>query len=194
MKRDSTRSASYRLPRRGGPARSAGDPAPTSKPAAPVDHDATLSALEEMDIKTLRQSWTAWLGGAPPSCQSGDVLRRLLAWSIQAERHGGLSREGRRRLKSLGATRGRGTEANAAPPVMLKPGTMITREWRGTLHRVYVLDAGFAYDGRQYGSLSEVARAIAGTRWSGPRFFGIETKRDRSTANATKSAEDAASS
>ena len=55
----------------------------------------------------------------------------------------------------------------------LKPGTVLTREWRGTLHKVHVLDPGFAHQGRTYRSLSEIARVITGTRWSGPRFFGV---------------------
>ena len=65
---------------------------------------------------------------------------------------------------------------------------MITREWRGRLHRVYVLDAGFAHEGRQYGSLSQVARAIAGTRWSGPRFFGIEVKKGQAALDSVDDA------
>lgn len=189
MKRDAAHRAGERRARRGRTAHLAGDPAPASKPATPVDLDAALSTLEDMKIGTLRQSWTAWLRGTPPACQSGDVLRRLLAWNIQAVRHGGLSREAKRRLKELGATNGKAANGVAAPPITLKPGTMITREWRGTLHRVYVLDRGFAHEGRQYRSLSQVARAIAGTRWSGPRFFGIEAKKIRPASDA-ETAED----
>ena len=60
------------------------------------------------------------------------------------------------------------------PPVALKPGTRLLREWQGTTHEVRVLDAGFDYAGQTYKSLSAVARAITGTPWSGPLFFGIK--------------------
>ena len=61
----------------------------------------------------------------------------------------------------------------------LRPGTILVREWRGVSHRVVVLDAGFEHDGKQYRSLSEIARTISGTRWSGPRFFGVEQRESR---------------
>ena len=82
----------------------------------------------------------------------------------------------RRRL--AGETR----PSKAAPPVppvprerVLKPGTLLVRHHRGEQHRVVVLPDGFLWDGRTFASLSEVARAITGTRWSGPRFFGLRS-------------------
>ena len=59
---------------------------------------------------------------------------------------------------------------------MLRAGTVLVREWRGVAHRVLVLDTGFEHQGKRFGSLSEVARAISGTRWSGPRFFGLQDR------------------
>lgn len=182
MKHQPENRSGKRSNRRGRRPKSGDEEAIAQKPAVPVDLDTALRMIDNIDIKTLRRTWAAWLGGTPPRCQSKDVLRRLLAWRIQAERYGGLSHEAKRRLRDLGAARQQGADQVPNPPVTLKPGTMITREWRGTLHRVYVLNGGFAHDGRQYGSLSQVARAIAGTRWSGPRFFGIEagTKQPKS--------------
>ena len=58
----------------------------------------------------------------------------------------------------------------------LRAGTILVREWRGVTHRVLVLDEGFEHEGKRYGSLSEAARAISGTHWSGPRFFGLEKR------------------
>lgn len=178
MKRPPESRSGKRPNRRGRPPRSSGEDPVARKPAVPVDLDEALRTIDDLAIKALRRIWTAWLGGMPPRCQSKDALRRLLAWRIQAERYGGLSRDAKRRLKDLAAARQKDSAQLPAPPVTLKPGTMITREWRGTLHRVYVLDRGFAHDGRQYGSLSQVARAIAGTRWSGPRFFGMEARKE----------------
>jgi hypothetical protein len=69
-----------------------------------------------------------------------------------------------------------------SPGTGLRAGTILVREWRGMTHRVLALDEGFEHDGKRYGSLSEVARAISGTRWSGPRFFGIEERQPRKEA------------
>ena len=65
-------------------------------------------------------------------------------------------------------------QAPSRPQVALRPGTRLLREWQGTTHEVRVLDAGFDYAGQTYKSLSAVARAITGTPWSGPLFFGIK--------------------
>ena len=59
----------------------------------------------------------------------------------------------------------------------LSPGTLLTREWSGQHHRVTVLDQGFVWEGRTYSSLSEIAKAITGTKWNGPRFFGLRDKK-----------------
>lgn len=63
----------------------------------------------------------------------------------------------------------------------LSPGTVLTREWGGRHHRVMVINGGFAWEGRTYGSLSEIVKAITGTKWNGPRFFGL---RDKKSAGA----------
>jgi hypothetical protein len=96
------------------------------------------------------------------------MLRRLLAFEIQAEVYGGLDAELRQKLR-------RAQTAVAKKPG-LQPGTTITREWRGAQHEVQVIDGGFVHAGTTYESLSEVARAITGARWSGPRFFGLVGK------------------
>ncbi len=132
-----------------------------------------FASIQAVDIKTLRRVWEQWFGDSPPRCQSKEVLRRLLAWCAQAERFGGLSRDAKRRLKVLTAARDRGSTDVAEPGSILKPGAMLTREWRGVVHRVHVLEDGFALDGKRYSSLSLVARTITGARWSGPRFFGL---------------------
>ena len=60
------------------------------------------------------------------------------------------------------------------PRTELRPGTLLTREWDGHLQRVMVLADGFSWNGKTYASLSMVAFAMTGTRWSGPRFFGLD--------------------
>nr|WP_281721815.1 DUF2924 domain-containing protein [Nitrosomonas nitrosa] len=144
-----------------------------SKASVPSDLEYAIASIQNVDIKTLRRVWAEWFRDPPPRCQSKEVLRRLLAWRAQAERFGGLSREAKRRLKDLIAARDRGSTDVAAPTSILKPGAMLTREWRGVVHRVHVLEDGFALNGKRYSSLSLVARTITGARWSGPRFFGL---------------------
>ena len=58
-----------------------------------------------------------------------------------------------------------------------KPGTVLIREWHGTKHQVTVLKDGFVYRAKRFGSLSQIARTITGSRWSGPLFFGLKSSR-----------------
>lgn len=122
---------------------------------------ATLKALSLVDLRAL------WAGryGPAPSTRSPEILAHMLAWRVQAEREGGLPPELRRQLRRPGA---------APVARKLTPGTRLTREWQGRVHEVVVEpDGRFRHDGRLHRSLSQVARAIAGTRWNGPRFFGL---------------------
>ena len=123
----------------------------------------------------LRSGW-AELFGRPPS---RGISRRLLLYALshdaQAKAHGGLKPSVRRKLLQVGTMpklpepeAGR-RKLRTSPP----PGSRLVRQWHGQSHSVEILTDGFLYMGRQYRSLSEVARAITGARWSGPRFFGL---------------------
>ena len=165
------------------PIQGAGEP--RSPRAAAPDIEATVALIETMTLDRLRAEWATRCGRPAPRCRSKEVLRGLLAWRVQAEIYGGLSPDTTRRLRRLaeiqdrvagaGADNARSNKerARARTTPVLKPGTVLTRQWRGTLHKVQVLEKGFAYAGRIHGSLSEIARHITGTRWSGPRFFGL---------------------
>jgi hypothetical protein len=144
--------------------------------AAPVDVEAAIADLAALNIAELRHRWQEWLGEAPPRCQSGRVLRMLLAWRLQEQRFGGLSATAQRLLRN--ASGPAATNPMKIAPALPKRGTLLTREWKGVMHRVQVLDRGFAYNGVIYASLSELARLITGTRWSGPRFFGLSRNRN----------------
>lgn len=132
-------------------------------PAAQADQEA--KRLEGLDLAGLREVWRSRFGPPWPRHRSADLLRRLLAWRIQAEALGGLDRATRRTL--LGASPVR------APGPVLSPGVRLTREWKGRLCDVEVIADGFLFEGKRYDSLSEVARQITGSRWNGPRFFGL---------------------
>ena len=139
--------------------------------AAPVDVEAAIAKLAGVNITELRQRWQDWLGEQPPRCQSGRALRMLLAWRLQEKRFGGLSVRAQRLLRDL--SRPAAARPTMAATALPKRGTLLTREWKGVTHRVQVLDRGFAHNGTVYASLSRIARIITGTRWSGPRFFGL---------------------
>lgn len=126
----------------------------------------------------MRKRWQAWFGCDPPKCQSGRLLRLLLAWKLQEARFGGLSVAARRQLCRL-ADGASNAKTIVAPSNVLKRGMVLAREWKGVMHRVHVLENGFAHEGKVYGTLSEAARAITGTRWSGPRFFGTRGGTER---------------
>jgi hypothetical protein len=104
-------------------------------------------------------------------------LFRTLAYRLQADQLGDLDADTRRVLNRLDVSTADGfdrlvTELNRSGSV-LRSGTLLTREWDGHLHRVMVLADGFGWNGKTYKSLSKVACAITGSRWNGPRFFGL---------------------
>ncbi len=127
-----------------------------------------VASLVTMNLAELRQKW-AERYGTPPRHRAPDLLRRVLAWRIQADAYGGFDAATLRLLVSEKA------------PVMVaeQPGTRLAREYAGKRHEVVVLDDGVLYEDQRYGSLSEVARIITGQRWNGPRFFGLRRENVR---------------
>lgn len=137
-----------------------------------------IAALEDMALDQLREQWGREFGKSPSGRLSHDFLRRALAYHKQAAARRGLSAATRRELDRLYAALKSGRSLSAsrsrsAPHGKLSPGTRLVREWRGVTHEVEVLDRGFAWQGRHYRSLTEIATRISGTRYSGPRFFGL---------------------
>jgi hypothetical protein len=107
-----------------------------------------------------------------------DLMARFLCWHIQEQGQGGLDPETAKHLDGLA----RGDKRGANRPRRLKPGTVLLREYQGERHTVTVVANGYLWHETTYASLSTLARAITGTAWSGPRFFGL-----RSDAEATAS-------
>jgi hypothetical protein len=137
--------------------------------------DAEIAHLRDLDIKTLRAQLHNVLGRPAPHHLPRHLLFRILAYRLQADRFGDLDPESRRLLDGADTPEKAGENARtlADRQTELKPGTVLIREWNGRMHRVSVLADGFTYDGKTYSSLSKVASAITGTRWNGPRFFGL---------------------
>ncbi len=123
-----------------------------------------IDALETLDLEGLRAEWRARFG-PPPPLRSVGLLRLTLAWRIQALALGGLDRDCRRQLQRTGPVQSEG--------LALGVGAKLRREWKGRIVEVVVDEGGFQWNGVRYRSLSAAATAIAGTRWNGPRFFGL---------------------
>ncbi len=141
-------------------------------------HD-RIAELGALSTSELRARWERAYGRAAPRHASRDLLLRAVAHRLQEQAKGGLGAVTRRRLAKLAGLDGR--DAKPRPPApRLKPGSRLIREWRGEVHQVTVTESGFDYRGARYASLSQIARAITGTRWSGPLFFGLRKARARS--------------
>ncbi|TWJ06626.1 DUF2924 domain-containing protein [Altererythrobacter ishigakiensis] len=128
-----------------------------------------LAALDDMNTAELAERWVS-LTARPLPKVSAALLRLALAWELQVAVHGGLSRQSLQRLEQLAAGK---TQTQS-----LAPGMRLAREYGGKLHVVVIdEDGAIHWNGRTWKSLSAVARAITGTRWSGPAFFGLKQKR-----------------
>jgi len=142
--------------------------------------DTEIARLRGLDVGQLRARWhTVFRRRAPPHLPR-HLLFRILAYWLQVDRLGDLDADTRRLLDRIGSGSLDETDRLVADlhrsRTELKPGTLLTREWDGHLQRVIVLADGFSWNGKTYPSLSKVAFAITGSRWNGPRFFGLRDK------------------
>ena len=135
-----------------------------------------LRALEQMDYTALRCEWRRLYRAHPPKRVARNLLMLGVAWKIQEQAYGGLRAATKRRLADLAKTLKRDGDVTRNRVAHLKPGARLIREWRGETHTVIVLEDGFEWKGKQWRSLSMIAREITGGHWSGPRFFGLNGK------------------
>ena len=171
-----------------------GAPPPPTRPReqseAGQEIGAVLAALEDLDLHELRMRWRNVFRSMAPAHLPRSLLLRIVAYKIQANAFGDLDRETARYLDGIARDYERrrsadGRRSSKNPPPIprvpdrqgLKPGTMLAREHGGVLYRVIVGEGGFSWNGASYKSLSEVARAITGTNWNGPRFFGLRNSK-----------------
>jgi hypothetical protein len=137
--------------------------------------DIEIARLRDLDVEALRARWEAAVGKKAPAHLPRHLLFRMVAYRLQAERLGDLHADSRRILDRSGSPEqasSRAADANRRAN-NVRPGTVLGREWNGRMHRVTVMADGFAWNGATYPSLSKVAFAITGTRWNGPKFFGL---------------------
>jgi hypothetical protein len=140
--------------------------------------DVEIARLRDLDVAELRARWHAVFSRKPTPHLPRHLLFRVLAYRLQADQLGDLDNESQRLLDRSVSPEEAGQRAvnMGRRTVDVRPGTVLGREWNGRMHRVAVLADGFAWNGKTYPSLSKVAFAITGTRWSGPKFFGMREK------------------
>ncbi len=132
--------------------------------------DDAVHRLVKLSPTELRSEWQAMMGDAPPDLPPS-LLRRVLAYRVQEQAHGGLPAAVQRMIDVLSRDPLAGP---VEPEIKLKPGTRLLRKWNGKLHSVQVVEDGLMFEERRYRSLSHIAREITGAQWSGPRFFGLK--------------------
>ena len=145
---------------------------PASAPAETLGIE--LARIRAMDIDQLRAAWREAFASDPPPAFSKDLLARAIAFHAQQKALGGLPSATARLLRSL-------IKPGVEPPRQVKVGSVIVREHQGVVHEVLAVPGGFCWQGKTYDSLSTIAKKITGTRWNGPRFFGLRANRDRQT-------------
>ena len=170
------------------------------QPTDPAVED-ELDRLPMMPIGQLRVRYREVFRTEPPKAFGPDLLRRSIAQRIQEKAYGGLSRSAQRLFDQMIKAYAAKPNGKLVLPRRIKPGSVFVREWKGRSHRVMVLAEGFAYEGKTFGNLSEIASLITGVRWNGPRFFGMRSKLQESdeaeapdrSVSATRKAEAASS-
>jgi Protein of unknown function (DUF2924) len=130
-----------------------------------------IGRVRSLDLDALRTLWRVTFRSSPPPAFTKDLVARFLCWHIQEQAQGGLDPETAKHLDG----RARGDKPGADRPRRLKPGTVLLREYQGERHTVTVVATGYLWRETTYASLSTIARAITGTSWNGPRFFGLRS-------------------
>jgi Protein of unknown function (DUF2924) len=149
-----------------------------------IDLEDEIARVRDLDLSALRARWRSVFRHKAPDHLPRHLLYRMIAYRLQAECLGDLDRDTQRFLDKVAEGTRKGDELPASghrgSRHGLRPGTILVREWDGKSQRVTVLDEGFAWNGSTYRSLTEVAFAMTGTRWSGPRFFGLSSRGEKS--------------
>lgn len=143
--------------------------------------EAEIDRVRSLGLDALRKQWRSTFGASTPTGLTKDIIARMICHRLQEETFGGLDRVTIRLLDSL--------VSGSKPDELkrrLKPGTVLFREYNGERHTVTVAPGGFVWRGTPYSNLSSIARAITGTAWNGPRFFGLRGKTTSNQNNGSK--------
>lgn len=150
----------------------------------------SLDNLANLNLEALKALWSKAFGSRAPAGAKRELLIRLLAHGLQGTAQVSVSRAALKLLRSAASpTNGNPSQIKLLVDgaATLRLGSRLVRSWNGAAHEVTVLDRGFAYRGKQYRSLSEIAQLITGAHWSGPRFFGLKKVRSSKVAAARAS-------
>jgi hypothetical protein len=158
----------------------------------PESIEGQIAQLRDLDLTGLRSCWRNKFGRTAPQHLTRFLIFRVLAYKIQADRFGDLDTDTIKVLKKVGGSEGQSVvvaknltaldQKRFVPPA----GTVLVREWDRKSHRVMVMPDGFAWNGKTFDSLSQIAFAITGTKWNGPRFFGLRDRRSRTSIGANE--------
>lgn len=146
------------------------------------DLRAEIERMPMLHVDQLRTLWRSTFGLAAPPALTKDLIARMLAWRIQEQSTGGLNQA---TVKLLNDIR-QGEHSPEARKRRLRSGTVLVREYQGERHTVTIVPGGFVWREKTYASLSIIARAITGTAWSGPRFFGLRAVREPAGGDGTE--------
>jgi len=151
-----------------------------------ADVEEKLRRIAAMNKDGLRALWRALHKSEPPKAFGPDLLRRSLAYRVQELAYGGLSPRVKRELAAAVRQIIKRPSARIELPRRIQSGAVLIRQWKGRVIRVTVSDDQFLYEGKRYSSLSEIALLITGTKWNGPRFFGLRPTRKPEPAHDEK--------
>jgi hypothetical protein len=144
-----------------------------------------LDQLRELNPEGLRAQWQTLFGADPPSKLRFSLLVQGIAYRLQEKALGGLKPATVRMLERIADDASARRQAAPTPAkIRVTTGTVLIREWHGTKHQVTVLQDGFFYRAKHFDSLSQIARTITGSRWSGPLFFGLKSSRKEQSNEA----------
>ena len=149
-----------------------------------------LAAIAMMTYTELHLAWRRHYRAVPPKKMGRDILELGIAWKIQENKLGGLGAAVKRQIAELARTMEAKSDLAKPRAISLKPGARLLRTWEGVTHEVMVVDDGFIWLGKMWRSLSVIAREITGTRWSGPRFFGLKVHTDSNVSEHKAGATD----
>jgi hypothetical protein len=143
-----------------------------------TEQDSDLADLGDLSRSQLRVLWQKEVGEKPPGSFGRELLALGIAYVRQERRYGGLRKASAHEVDRLFGRTLADPAGKGRGPIMGRPGTVLVREWQGTTHHVTVVADGFIWNGCSHSSLSGIARAITGTKWNGPRFFGLREDND----------------
>jgi DUF2924 family protein len=154
-----------------------------AKPAKSLENQ--LEQLKQMRPEELRKRWQTLFGSAPVPGLRSSLMVQAIARRLQEKAIGGLKPATQQLLQKVAEDASAGRKVTATTKqIQPRPGTVLVREWHGSKHQVSVLEEGFLYHSKRYGSLSQIAGLITGTQWSGPLFFGLKSRNEHSRGAA----------